>query len=203
MREKFVADGGDADDTFRPKPVRYPAEKLLVKWGTDVTIAEGQCLWFLNRHLRQTVPVPQIYGWKTDEDQTFLYMELVEGLPLSERWGAFTPQEKADVCKQLGGMISGWRAIVQSSMPRLDPVASHKRYWYSAPAKRAQDQLQLCWRRRTSRLAPSQQLSQIGGQSLRDIMFEDAGKSPCAAFQTVEEFHKSFSRLVSRDKQAA
>jgi hypothetical protein len=43
--------------------VRFEALNLLVKYGKEITIAEGQCLWAIRRLLPYQVPVPEVYGW--------------------------------------------------------------------------------------------------------------------------------------------
>ncbi|KAF1824757.1 uncharacterized protein K489DRAFT_316862 [Dissoconium aciculare CBS 342.82] len=92
---------GAAAQAYRPKPVRFPGRKLIVKWGTFVGIAEGQCIWFLQNHLAHLVPVPKIYGWKRDGEQTFLFLELVDGSPLDERWPRLKPGERRAACREL------------------------------------------------------------------------------------------------------
>lgn len=106
--------GIDITGRWRPKPVRFPERRLLVKWGTYVTNAEAQCMWFINQHLGHEVPVPQVYGWTRDGEETFLYLELIDGDPLSERWEGLGDDEKSRICQQLRTMISQWRRIRQS-----------------------------------------------------------------------------------------
>nr|POF17742.1 hypothetical protein CFP56_13154 [Quercus suber] len=84
---------------------------LMVKWGEKITIAEGQCLWFIRNHLRHSVPVPRIFGWKRDQNQTFLYLELVPGDTLADRWNGLNEIERSSLCKQLREMVSSWRQI--------------------------------------------------------------------------------------------
>jgi hypothetical protein len=45
------------------QPVRFEALNLIVKYGREITIAEGQCLWAIRRLLPYQVPVPEVYGW--------------------------------------------------------------------------------------------------------------------------------------------
>ncbi|EEQ29011.1 conserved hypothetical protein [Microsporum canis CBS 113480] len=72
---------------FGFQPVRYEHLSLIVKYGRapQVTVAEGQLLWALRRVL-PTVPVPEVYGWTHDNGQGFIYMELVKGVTLEQRW---------------------------------------------------------------------------------------------------------------------
>jgi hypothetical protein len=46
------------------RPVQFESLNLLVKYGKEITIAEGQCLWALCHFLPSQVPVPEVYvGW--------------------------------------------------------------------------------------------------------------------------------------------
>lgn len=163
VRLRAEKDGAEFDTAhaFRPGPVRFPELGLIVKWGEDVTIAEGQCLWFIKRYLQKSVPVPRIFGWKQDAKQTFLYLELIEGDTLADRWTEMNEAEKSAVCKQLRGMIMSWRRIAKPSAAEF-------------------------------------QLSQIGDQALRDIMFCDSQQYPAGPFPNVAAFHDFFAGLVRR-----
>jgi hypothetical protein len=86
----------------RKNTVIFESLDLVVKFGKEprVTIAEGQCLWWLHRHLPR-VPVPEIYGWIEDEAEVFLYMQLAEGVTLEKRWDSLGREDKVGVCEQL------------------------------------------------------------------------------------------------------
>jgi hypothetical protein len=83
---------------------------LLVKFGPHVTVAEAQCLWFIRRTFGDIVPVPEIYGWRTDGLEVFLYMQLIRGVTLKQRWDYLSVAERTSVCGQLCGMISSNQA---------------------------------------------------------------------------------------------
>lgn len=92
----------------RPRTVRYPTSRLLVKYGLQVSIAEAQCLWMLRKHV-PGVPVPEVYRWcqEGDEDHktTFIYMELIEGMTLEEGWSNLSKNDRKAVCRELRGMV--------------------------------------------------------------------------------------------------
>ncbi|KAF5599858.1 phosphotransferase family [Fusarium pseudoanthophilum] len=96
----------------RKNTVIFESLGLVVKFGKEprVTVAEGQCLWWLRRHL-PSVPVPEIYGWTEDEGECFLYMQLVEGLTLEERWDSLSREDKVGVCEQLRDMVIELRRV--------------------------------------------------------------------------------------------
>ncbi|EFR03524.1 phosphotransferase enzyme family protein [Nannizzia gypsea CBS 118893] len=97
---------------FSFRPVHYEQLGLIVKYGRapQVTVAEGQLLWVLRRVL-PTVPVPEAYGWTHDKGQVFIYMELVQGFTLEQRWGFLDQAERIEICKQLRAMILELRKL--------------------------------------------------------------------------------------------
>jgi hypothetical protein len=107
----------NAVDKNRPPPVAFPDLGLLVKYGREITIAEGQCLLFVRNTLSDVVPVPEVYGWCKDDGQVFIYMELVDGITLEKSWGTMTESERIPVCQQLREMINAWRGLKQDSTP--------------------------------------------------------------------------------------
>jgi hypothetical protein len=84
--------------TDRPLPVIMEHLNLLVKFGSHVAVAEVQCLWFIRRTFGDMVPVPEIYGWRTDGREVFLYMQLIRGVTLKQRWDYPSIAERASVC---------------------------------------------------------------------------------------------------------
>lgn len=87
--------------------VPLPTLDLLVKYGPDVSLTEAKCLILLRESLAETVPVPEVFGWRTDpsSNEQFIYMSLPEGQTLEERWRWMADEEKTAVCDELGGMV--------------------------------------------------------------------------------------------------
>lgn len=102
-------------NTWRPPPIELPTLNLMVKYGGAVTIAEGQCLWMIRTHLGDTVPVPEVYGWCRDGVETFIYMELVTGSTLEQRWDKLSVFEKSSICSQLSPIVAALGKLKQSS----------------------------------------------------------------------------------------
>lgn len=94
-------------------PVQFESLNLLVKYGKEITIAEGQCLWALRRFLPSQVPVPEVYGWCEDNGEVFIYMELVKGVTLEKRWESLSKHERKIVCDQLRAMLLALRNLQQ------------------------------------------------------------------------------------------
>jgi hypothetical protein len=119
-------------------PVQFESLSLLVKYGKDITIAEGQCLWALRRFLPSQVPVPDVYGWCEDNGEVFIYMELVRGVTLEKRWESLSKQERKIVCDQLRAMLLALRNLQQDPkdqflgewLSRLDPNRKSKLIYF-------------------------------------------------------------------------
>ena len=97
------------------KPVNFPSLGLTVKFGSDITLAEGQCLWVIGRVLRNKVPVPEIYGWRHDDGEVFLYMQQVKGVTLEECWERLNDGQRRGVAEQLKGVIARLKTLQQDT----------------------------------------------------------------------------------------
>ncbi|CAG8907837.1 unnamed protein product [Penicillium egyptiacum] len=50
------------------QPITFEELKIVVKFGPYVTIAEAQCIWMIKRAFDDEIPVPEIFGWRVDEE---------------------------------------------------------------------------------------------------------------------------------------
>lgn len=112
-----AASGSVAVDTVhgsQGQPAIFHELALIVKYGQAprVTIAEGQCLWALRRYLPQ-VPVPEIYGWITEGEHVFLYMELIDGSGLDCQWDQLCAQDREGICEHLHRILVDLRRLRQ------------------------------------------------------------------------------------------
>lgn len=99
----------------RPPPVIIQSLGLVVKYGADVTVVEAQTQMMLCKHLKIQVPVPEVFGWTEDGCQTFIYMSLIEGETLQQKWGDMNEDERQSICEELKYMVKAWRALEQDS----------------------------------------------------------------------------------------
>ena len=97
----------------QPTPVRFEELNLLVKFGPHVTPTEAQCLWMIRKELQGQVPVPEVYGWRIDGAETFIYMQLVQGDTLRDRWDSLSYSDKTAVCQQLRQITISLRQLEQ------------------------------------------------------------------------------------------
>jgi hypothetical protein len=114
----------------RPPPVFFLSLGLCVKYGTEITIAEGQCLLFIRSKLFPYVPVPEVYRWCKDDEQVFIYMELIDGVTLEKSWEGMNEEDRLAVCEQLRRMIDAWRGLgcdSDSALVSKFDVCTHSR----------------------------------------------------------------------------
>ncbi|OQD71271.1 hypothetical protein PENPOL_c001G03919 [Penicillium polonicum] len=97
----------------RPPPVEFPSLGLIIKYGADTTVTEAETQNMVYNQLKGKVPVPEVFGWTEDGGQVFIYMSLIAGEPLEERWGALNDNEREAICKELNGMVKAWRSFEQ------------------------------------------------------------------------------------------
>ncbi|KAF4996692.1 hypothetical protein FGRMN_4350 [Fusarium graminum] len=97
----------------RPPPVKIPSLGLIVKYGTDVTIAEIETQVMMYERLRGQIPMSEVFGWIEDGNQRFLYMELIDGDTLQSRFPTMNEAERQGICKELRLMVNSWRALDQ------------------------------------------------------------------------------------------
>lgn len=102
----------------RPPPVIIPSLQLVINYGADVTVVEAQTKVAVRKRLQGHVPIPEVFGWTEDEEQTFIYMSLVEGETLEKRWNNLNENERWAVCLQLHHMAETWRALEPDSHER-------------------------------------------------------------------------------------
>ncbi|CAE7094742.1 unnamed protein product [Rhizoctonia solani] len=124
---------------FHPRPLHYPSLGLTVKYGRNVSTAEGQCLWAVRQSLGDTVPVPEVYGWTVEADVSYIYMEYIPGDTLIYRWGSLSESEKQDICGQLRMMVDSLRSLKQPNGEKFigtisrEPLLDHAFTTSSAP----------------------------------------------------------------------
>ncbi|OTB05944.1 hypothetical protein M426DRAFT_121558 [Hypoxylon sp. CI-4A] len=100
-----------------PPPVLFEELGLVVKYGSEITIAEAQCLWYFKKHMKNEVPVPELFGWCHDNGETFIYMEFVDAETMEDIWPSLTQEEQDTICEQLRTSMEAWRGLRQETKP--------------------------------------------------------------------------------------
>ncbi|KAF5241193.1 hypothetical protein FANTH_9189 [Fusarium anthophilum] len=59
------------------------------------------------------VPVPEIYGWSTENGYVLLYTEMVKGVTVEERWPSMTEDEKTGFWGALRSLVSSLQTLSQ------------------------------------------------------------------------------------------
>ncbi|GIK07224.1 hypothetical protein Aspvir_002881 [Aspergillus viridinutans] len=97
----------------RPPPVVLEDMDLFVKWGKAVKISEAKTLFALRRLLNGRVPVPEVYGWRTDGDVKYIYMEYIRGQTLEQAWDKLEPDDLVMICRELRTIFDNLRRLEQ------------------------------------------------------------------------------------------
>jgi hypothetical protein len=97
----------------KPWAVPFFSMHLIVKYGTTLSIAEGQCMWAIRSTLGQQVPVPEVYGWCKDGKEVFIYMQLIEGQTLEDAWDTLAQTERASIHYELRRIVKSLRSLRQ------------------------------------------------------------------------------------------
>jgi len=102
-----------SEKSFRTDPVIIFSLGLIIKWGENVTYSEFQTQLKIREQLQGQVPIPEVFGWAKDGIQGFIYMALMEGDTLEDRWLDLSEDERLAVCEELRGMTTAWRVLEQ------------------------------------------------------------------------------------------
>lgn len=97
----------------RPPPVIFEEMGLFVKWGGSVKLSEAQCLWAVRHFLKGDVPVPEVYGWHTEGNEKYIYMEYVNGTSLEQVWPIMGHEDKVGICRELRTIYQRLRQVEQ------------------------------------------------------------------------------------------
>ncbi|GIJ90516.1 hypothetical protein Asppvi_009472 [Aspergillus pseudoviridinutans] len=108
----------------KPIPVVFEDMDLFIKWGCTEHISEAQTLFALRRLLNGLVPVPELYGWRTDGDVKYIYMEYIRGQTLEQAWDKLEPDDKVNISRELRAICDNLRRLEQDpSDPFLGNIA--------------------------------------------------------------------------------
>ncbi|KAI0384538.1 kinase-like domain-containing protein [Hypomontagnella monticulosa] len=105
---------------------RFDDLDLFVKFGPPsyARVEEALALRAVNKaYSDKEVPAPELFGWKMDGGETFIYMSLVRGTNARESWNVFTREDKEALVDQLGKIVVQLRRLVRpSSIPLICSV---------------------------------------------------------------------------------
>jgi hypothetical protein len=167
-----------------PSPVIFTSLGLLVKYGGGVRVAEAKCLRFIHQHLSGHVRVPEVYGWRTDARQTFIYMELIEGNTLENLWPTMNEEDRTAICSQLRLMVEEWRRLRQDET-FLGMTLNSSSSATVSPFR--------------SLLISNLQGALKTGLYLPDRIFEGAPET-AGPFQSVSKFHDWYTTAIGPNK---
>lgn len=151
---------------------------LLVKFGLEESIAEGQYLYTVRRVLGPSVPVPEVYAWCREGEETFIFMELIDGLSLEARWADLSAEERNNVAQELRRILHTLRQAKQDSGYQFVGM-SYQLSSASIPTN-------------------LNSLGHIYRTPLHDVTFPVDVLPNSGPFSSVKEFHDWFSSLYRR-----
>jgi hypothetical protein len=95
----------------------FPGMHLVVKFGPKVTVEEAVTMWAIRKLFGHQIPVPELFGWQLFQYEIFIYMELIQGVTVGNRWSdpALSDADTVSLCKQLRQMISSLRQLQHES----------------------------------------------------------------------------------------
>jgi hypothetical protein len=152
---------------------------LLVKFGLKESIAEGQCLYTVRLVLGPSVPVPEVYAWRNEGEESFIFMELLDGLTLEARWADLSTEERDSVAQELRGILHTLREAKQHSGYQFVGM-SYQLSSASIPTN-------------------STSLGHVCRTPLQDIALPVDVLPSAGPFPSVKEFHDWFSFLYRRN----
>ena len=93
--------------------VMFPGMQLVVKFGPRVTVEEAVTMWAIRKLFDHQIPVPELFGWRSFQNEIFIYMELIQGVTMKQRWSdpGVSDSDRLSLCKQLRQMVSSLRQL--------------------------------------------------------------------------------------------
>jgi len=101
------------EPNWSPPPVLFQDKNLWVKWGLAVRLSEGQSLYVIRKFLLDVFPVPEIYGWRTDGNEIFIYCEWLRGQTLEWVWDAMKVDDRLGISHELRVAFGNLRRLHQ------------------------------------------------------------------------------------------
>ena len=104
-------------DTTKQGIVMFPGMQLVVKFGPRVTVEEAVTMWAIRKLFDYQIPVPELFGWRSFQNEVFIYMELIQGVTMKQWWSdpGLSDPDRHSLCKQLRQMISSLRQLQHES----------------------------------------------------------------------------------------
>ncbi|KAF2134432.1 phosphotransferase enzyme family protein [Dothidotthia symphoricarpi CBS 119687] len=108
----------------RLRPVVFEDLALIVKHGPNVSTSEAISLWAMRKVFHDQVPVPEVYGWRVvggegKIPEVFIYMQLIHGPTLEQRWDSMSHDDKQMVCVDLDNIVSQFRKLKQNGSEQV------------------------------------------------------------------------------------
>jgi hypothetical protein len=100
-----------------PRPVRFEDLGLIVKFGSHIPVVEAINLLAVRRVFQDLVQAHEVYGWRVleregDTLEVFIYMQVIPGPTLEQRWSSLSLAEKQTICSDLRTFVFSFRGLL-------------------------------------------------------------------------------------------
>lgn len=164
---------------MRPPLAVFEHMGLVVKWGVLVNIHEAQSTYAVYHLLNGRVPVPEVFGWRTDGDEKFIYMQYVQGQTLEEAWDSLQPTDRDIIVWKLRIICDNLRQLEQDPSDKF--IGLRRPNTFRVPMICISDFL----------------LGNVMRTSIHDRVFS-SHTHEAGPFTTVHEFHDWFTFLCRK-----
>lgn len=110
---------------MKPPPAVFEELGLVVKWGVQAMISEAQSAYAVHGLFKDRVPVPEIYGWRTDGEEKFIYMQYIHGQTLEKAWKSLQVDDRKTISLQLHTIIKNLRQLEQDPSDTFIGTSPH------------------------------------------------------------------------------
>lgn len=98
----------------RLKVVKFEEINLVVKFGPPsvVRLEEAQVMIALRKAFSmEEIIIPEVFGWRVDQGENFIYMSLIRGMTLGEGWQSLTHADKESIRDQFSRIVMALRRL--------------------------------------------------------------------------------------------
>ncbi|KAF4983413.1 hypothetical protein FZEAL_1142 [Fusarium zealandicum] len=88
---------------------------VKVNYECHLNLEEVQTMWAIRKAFpNDEIPVPEVFGWRKQDDRVFIYMSLVPGETLRQAWSSLTANDKTSLQTKLRDIIGSLRRLTQT-----------------------------------------------------------------------------------------
>ncbi|BGP42910.1 hypothetical protein JCM10449v2_006925 [Rhodotorula kratochvilovae] len=121
-----VRDWEEPEQAAYVKEIEWEGQLMMVKFGPRVSRVEAEVMRMVRE--KTTIPVPEVYAVKEDDDEVFIYQERMRGSPLRyPKWEYATPVQRSSIIDDLRAVISQLRLFAAPAGVPLGRIGGAER----------------------------------------------------------------------------